>query len=74
MIDSQPALAAAAHVQSRVVVISRDPDMPAAGAVRAFPASTATSHLAAVGDVDEIEVDEPAQALATTESAHSANS
>jgi hypothetical protein len=42
--------------------------------VRPFSVSTATSHLSAVGDVVEMDEDEPAQAAARMESAHIANS
>jgi hypothetical protein len=61
-------------VQSRVVVIASVPDIPVAGAVLPASVATETSHFSADGAVVEIDVDEPAQAAARTESAHSANS
>jgi len=72
-IVSHAALDAAVHVQSRLVVIAIVPDMPADGA---WPAvlSTLTSHLASVGDVTEMDEDDPVHALASTASAQSANS
>lgn len=71
---SHAALAAAVQVQSRFVVTDSVPDIPEAGAVTALLPSMATSHLASVGEVTEIDDDDPVQALAKTQHAMSANS
>jgi hypothetical protein len=49
----------AVQVQSRVVEIVSVPDIPAAGALAAGGFSTVTWHFAAVGDVTEIDDEEP---------------
>lgn len=69
VIAIQPAAVFAVHVQSRFVEIWSVPDMPAAGVAAAGGFSIETSHLADVGEVTDMLVDDPVQALARTESA-----
>jgi hypothetical protein len=57
----QATLLAAAHVQSRLVVIARVPDMPSAGIEAGL--ATLTSHFGVVGEVTERDVDVPVHAL-----------
>jgi len=66
--------AAAVHVQSRLVEIASVPDIPSGGAASALAFSTATSHLAAVGDVTEMDEEVPVHALQMNHSAEIANS
>jgi hypothetical protein len=71
VIEIQPAFVVAVHVQSRLVVIASVPDMPSAGAVSAGASAIATSHLAVVGAVTDVDV--PVQALQRNHSAQIAN-
>src|SRR4051812_32230610 len=64
----------AVHVHSRFVEIASVPDIPAAGAALAGASSTLTWHFAAVGDVTEIDDDEPVQEQRRTESRAIGNS
>lgn len=68
VIAIQAAAVLAVQVQSRFVEISSVPDIPAAGVVAAGAFSTATSHLADVGDVTDMLVDDPVHPLARTAS------
>jgi len=71
VIEIQPAFVVAVHVQSRLVVIASAPDMPSAGAISAGASAIATSHLAVVGAVTDVDV--PVQALQRNHSAPATN-
>lgn len=60
-------------MQSRVVVIASVLDIPPAGAVLELLPSMLTWHFELEGAVDEMEDDEPAQAVARTASAAMTN-
>ena len=73
VIASHAVLVLAVHVQSRLVEIDRELEIPSAGAASRAVFSTATSHFTVVGAVTEIEEDVPLQAVARNQSAQIAN-
>jgi hypothetical protein len=67
------AVVLAVQVQSRLVEIARELEIPSAGAASRVAFSTATSHFAAVGALTEMDEDVPLQAVAKNHSAQIAN-
>jgi hypothetical protein len=68
VITTHGALAAAVHVQSRLVSTGSVPDIPLAGTVPAPSLPTDTVHLLSVGAITEVDVEDPVHAPASTHS------